>query len=82
MFNYSVRDALKLYSALQGNADYMGELQKIAKTNPQIAKAMEIVNNNGGDQKAAFMALAKQVGIDPNMVINLINKGVTAHTLL
>ena len=43
---------------------------QMLSTNPQLRDAMEFVKQNGNDPKAAFMALAKQQGVDPNMIIN------------
>lgn len=73
--NQTVSDALKLYGQLQGNADYMGALESMAPSNPQIAKALELVKQNGGDTSKAFYSLIGKTGIDPNMVLNMLKKG-------
>ena len=42
------------------------------QTNPQIKYVMDLVNQNGGDPKAAFYKLAEEKGIDPNEIINIL----------
>ena len=47
-------------------------------SNPQIQNdpvsvAETMMQQNGGDAKAAFYALAKQKGVDPNAVLDQIN---------
>ena len=37
----------------------------VAQKNPQIQQAIDYVNSNGGDPKAAFEKLAAEKGIDP-----------------
>ena len=45
-------------------------LQQMAQQNPEMQQAMQIVQQNGGDARAAFYQLAKQKGIDPNSILN------------
>ena len=47
-------------------------LQNMMQTNPQIKYVMDLVNQNGGDPKAAFYKLAEEKGIDPNEIINIL----------
>ena len=70
--NASVTEALRVYSQLKGKSDYMGALETMASTNPQIAKALEIVKQNGGDPSKAFYNLVGKSGIDPNTVLNIL----------
>ena len=37
--------------------------------NPQAANAMNLIQTYGGDAKAAFYALAKQKGVDPEQFL-------------
>ena len=45
-------------------------LQQLIQTNPQMQQAMNYINQNGGDPKAAFYKLAQEKGIDPNLVLS------------
>lgn len=69
--NDTINNALGIYNSVKNASNPMGALQALASTNPQVAKAMEIVNQTGGDAKAAFMKLAEQYGINPNSIMNL-----------
>lgn len=45
--------------------------QLMQQNNPQLAQAMELVKQHGGNPKAAFEALAKERGIDPSEIAEL-----------
>lgn len=40
--------------------------------NPQMQNVMNIVNQYGGDARTAFYETAKERGIDPNTIINML----------
>ena len=41
-------------------------IQSMMANNPQAAEAMQLIQAHGGDARAAFYALAKQKGVDPD----------------
>ena len=43
----------------------------LAQRNPAMAKAVQYVNDCGGDAKAAFQKLAQEKGIDPAEIESL-----------
>ena len=45
--------------------------QLMQQNNPQLVQAMELVKQHGGDPKAAFEALARERGIDPGEIAEL-----------
>ena len=45
-------------------------LNQILMNNPNINLIMELIKNNGGNLQTAFYNLAKQKGIDPQVVLN------------
>ena len=47
-------------------------LQTMIQSNPQMQNVMNYINQNGGDPKAAFYNLAKQKGVDPDEVLNIL----------
>lgn len=53
-----------------GNPEMM--LQQMAGNNPMVKQALDLVQQNGGDAKAAFMNLAKQNGVDPDTILNML----------
>lgn len=53
-----------------GNSDAM--LQSMIQNNPQYGAIMELVKQYNGDARAAFYDLAKQKGVDPNEILNML----------
>ena len=47
-------------------------LQNLAQQNPQMRQVMDIIRQSGGDPKTAFYNMAKQKGIDPNQILNML----------
>jgi hypothetical protein len=47
-------------------------MQQLIGQNPQMQQVMQIINQNGGDPKAAFYNLAKQKGIDPDEILSML----------
>lgn len=46
-------------------------LEQMMQSNPQIQQAMNYINQNGGNAKDAFYALARQKGVDPESVLRM-----------
>lgn len=44
-------------------------VSQMAQSNPQMQYVMQYIQQNGGDAKAAFYALAKQKGVDPDAIL-------------
>lgn len=44
-------------------------LQQMAGNNPQLQQALQLVQQSGGDPKAAFEKLARDNGIDPQQIL-------------
>ena len=53
-----------------GNPQAM--MSQLAQSNPQLRNVMDIVNQSGGDPKAAFYRLAQERGVDPNQILNML----------
>lgn len=47
-------------------------LNNMISQNPQMKQAIQYVNDNGGNPKAAFEKLAKEQGIDPAEIQKII----------
>ena len=47
----------------------MGNPQMMIQQMPQYKQVMDYVNQNGGDAKSAFYAKAKEMGIDPDQIV-------------
>ena len=68
----AINGILGLMGTLKNSPDPMGAIQSMAGYNPQIKKALDYVNQNGGDMKSAFYKLAEDNGIDANNILNMI----------
>lgn len=47
-------------------------LNEMLMSNPQIANIVQLIKNNGGDPKTAFLNYANQLGVDPQQILNLL----------
>lgn len=45
-------------------------LNQLMMNNPNMKTAMTLIQQSGNDPKATFYALAKQMGVNPNDVLN------------
>ena len=48
-------------------------VQSMLQNSPQGGEIMKYLNAHGGDARAAFYDMAKQKGVDPNTVLNMLN---------
>ena len=46
--------------------------QMLRQSNPQLMEALELVRRHGGDAHAAFAELAREKGVDPAEVENML----------
>ncbi len=53
-----------------GNPQMM--LQQMMSQNPQLQNVMQYVNANGGNAKEAFYKLAKEKGVNPNDILQML----------
>lgn len=68
----NIQQIKSMMQMIQNSNNPSAMLQTLMMQNPQFQSVMQFVNQNGGDPKAAFYALAKQKGVDPNEVINML----------
>ena len=47
-------------------------LQQLAQTNPNVASAMNLIRQYGGDPQKAFYEEARKGGVDPNQIIGML----------
>ena len=46
-------------------------LNQMMTNNPQLKQVIDIINQSGGDPKKAFYSVAKQKGIDPQEILDM-----------
>ena len=47
-------------------------LNQLISTNPQLQNALNFIKQNGGDPRTAFFNYARQQGINPQEILNLL----------
>ena len=57
---------------MQNGGNLQSMLQSLIASNPQMGQVMNLVQQYNGDAKSAFYDLAKQKGVDPNEIINML----------
>lgn len=62
----NLRNMMQMFRASKNPQAFV---QMMLANSPNSAGIMQLVNQNGGDPKAAFYALAKQRGIDPEVFL-------------
>ena len=70
--NNGLNNILGIFNMLKGSNNPMQMIQNMAQTNPQVKQAMDYIEQNGGDIQSAFYKLAKERGVDPNQVLNML----------
>lgn len=53
-----------------GNPQMM--FQQMLSQNPQMQQIVQYVNANGGDPKEAFYKMAKEKGVNPNEILQML----------
>lgn len=69
MQNNPIMNLFKTVSAAQ-NPNAM--MQQMAQNNPQLQQTLNYVNQNGGNAKDLFYAMAQQKGVNPDSIINML----------
>lgn len=47
-------------------------MQQLINSSPQMRQVMDVVRQNGGDPKTAFYNVAKQRGVNPEDILNML----------
>jgi len=47
-------------------------LEELIRSNPQMRNIITLINQNGGDPKAAFYKLAQEKGVDPEKILSML----------
>lgn len=62
--------ANNLISMLKSSGNPQQMLMNLMSSNPQVAAVMKEVQANGGDAKSLFYRKAKEMGVDPQTILN------------
>lgn len=64
----------KIINAYKSTNNPQQLLMNMAMKNPNIQKIINMINESGQTPKDLFFQMARQKGIDPNIIINMFNK--------
>lgn len=59
----------QIMQTLKAVSNPLAALQNMATTDPRMQSVVNVINQNGGDPKRAFYAMAQQRGVDPNAIL-------------
>jgi len=68
----NIQQIKNMMNMVKGAQNPQMMLQNMINQNPQMQQIMNLVKQSGGDPKTAFYNLAKQKGIDPNQILNML----------
>lgn len=68
----NLQQVKNMMSLVQGASNPTMMMQTMISQNPKLKEVMEYVNQNGGDAKSAFYAMAKQKGVDPEQILSML----------
>lgn len=74
MQNSNLSNLKSMMNMLKTASNPSAMLNKLAQSNPAFGNAMKMVEQNGGDARAAFYEMAKQNGVDPNQILSVAKK--------
>ena len=59
----------QMFGIFQAAKDPQATLQQMSQNDSRMKQVQDVINQNGGDAKAAFYNLARQKGVDPDTFI-------------
>lgn len=64
-----IKEMMKFVKA---NNNPRAAIENFAHTNPQMKQALNYIQQSGGNGKEAFYKLAKEKGVDPEEILNML----------
>lgn len=71
--NNSLNGIRNMMNLVNNSNDPRAMLNYMMANDPRMKEVQSIIDANGGDAKTAFYNLAKQKGVDPNSILNMLN---------
>ena len=62
----------QMMGMIKSAKDPQAMLNQLAMNNPNLKQALDLTQQYGGDSMRAFQETAKQMGIDPNEIMNML----------
>ena len=65
-----IQQIKNLMNQVRAAASPQYALNQLMANNPQLKTVINLIQQNGGNAQNTFYALANQMGVDPNMILN------------
>ena len=62
----------EMVNLIKSSKNPQAMIQNMMTQNPQMRQVMDLVNQNGGDAKKVFYDMAKQKGVNPDDILNIL----------
>ena len=62
----------QMMQMVNASRDPQGMIRQMMMNNPRMQQVMQIVNQHGGDPKQAFYEIAREKGVDPDEILNML----------
>ena len=62
----------EMVNLIKSSKNPQAMIQNMMTQNPQMRQVMDLVNQNGGDVKKVFYDMAKQKGVNPDDILNIL----------
>ena len=72
--NININSPIALLNQIRKAANPQEMAEQILFNNPNFKEVVNYINQNGGDAKTAFYNLAAQKGVDPNSILNQLQR--------
>lgn len=69
--NPNLNNIKQMMNMVKAAKDPQAMLNQMMANNPHYKQAVDYVNQNGGDPKKAFYALAKENGMNPDEIMSM-----------
>lgn len=70
--NPQLQQMKNMMNLLRSGGNPQAMVQNMIRQSPQGSAVMSIIQQHGGDARAAFYDLAKQKGVDPNQILGML----------
>ena len=70
--NPQVNQVKQMFDTLRAAKNPQAILNQMIQSNPKMRGVMDYINQNGGDPQKAFYTMARQKGVNPEEILNML----------
>ena len=72
--NPGMNSFMGMLGMLKAASNPMAAITQMMGNNPQMKQVMDFIQQNGGDERAAFYKLAQQQGVNPDEILSQVKQ--------